>query len=129
LNALTSPHAFLGGNVALYDAHRWQAERALALVALSLCCETVITLPDATRAVTQTSTGASGKDFLGYTASIHLESELRCGLARLAAEGLVRELDGVRFAYDPAALRTALMQLRDHTVAGRNSIGAPGTIV
>lgn len=108
LSALTSAHAFLGGNVALYDAHRRLAERAVALLALSLRRETVITLGNAIVAVTHASDGAIGKDYLGHTAGAHLVSVMHNGLARLAAEGIVKDLDGTCFEPDPAALRAAI---------------------
>ena len=87
LNALTSPHSFLGGNVTLYSVHRRRAEYALALLALSLHDDTVITLADAIIVGTEHTDGARGKDFMGYTSGPHLYGALNRSLAHLAAEG------------------------------------------
>ncbi|GAA1272558.1 hypothetical protein GCM10009609_39630 [Pseudonocardia aurantiaca] len=84
LNALTSPHAFLGGNVRLCSEHRQRAERGLALLALSLHPHAVVTLADAARALIEVPCGASGKDYLGYLPDSRLHSALASGLARFA---------------------------------------------
>jgi hypothetical protein len=88
----------------------------------------VITLADAVAAVTLASTGARGKDFLGYTASPHLESVLHSGLARLATEGIVSELGGARFAHDPTTLPATLAQLRTQAVAQDEPTDGPETM-
>jgi hypothetical protein len=128
LNALTSPHAFLGGSVTRYDEHRRQAERALGLLALGLHDDTVITLPGALAVVTEHPNGAQGKDFLGYVPGPHLYGILHRALAGLAAEGVVRDLDGTRFGYDPTAVQAALLHLRAFSVAERDQASTPGTM-
>ena len=128
LNALTSPHSFLGGNVTLYDQHRRHAEQALALLALSLHGDSMITLADAVAVVTEHAEGARGEDFLGYAPGPHLQSVLHRGLARLRDAETVREVDRSRFECDPAALPAALARHRAQAVAGRGSAGAPGTM-
>lgn len=117
LNAGTSPHIFLGGDIALYYEHRCRAERGLALLALSLHTSgatslAATTLADAAAALTETPCGASGKDFLGYVPGVSLRSVLRCGLARLVGDGIVSDVDGVRIEYDPADIRAAIVRLR-----------------
>lgn len=112
LNALTSPHTFLGGNVTRYDEHHRHAEHALALLALALRDNTVTTLADAIAVVTEHPGGARGDDFLGYTPGPHLYGVLNRGLAHLAADGVVRDLDGTRFGCDLATVRAALKQRR-----------------
>lgn len=119
LNALTSPHTFLGGDIALYRDHRRRAERAVALLALVLHGTSVITLVDAMAAVSDHSSGARGKDFLGYSHSPHLYSTLAGGLAELAADGVVEDIDGQVFQYTRAALAAELRQLRAHIVTER----------
>lgn len=106
LNALTSPHAFLGGAIERYDAHRRDAERAVALLALALHPDAVITAPEAAQHLVQHADGARGEDFLGYQPGPHVDTVLRRGFARLAGEGLVRDLDGQRFTFDPTAVAT-----------------------
>ncbi|NDL60195.1 hypothetical protein [Phytoactinopolyspora mesophila] len=112
LNALTSPHSFLGGNVALYEKHRQAAERAVAMLALSLHHGQVITLSSAVAAITLGPDGASKKDYLGYAANTYLISVLHRGLAQLAAEGIVRDVDGSCFTLDQAVLHAVITALR-----------------
>lgn len=128
LNALTSPHTFLGGNVALYDQHRRQAEYALGLLALSLHHGDVLSLDDAIAVVTEHPEGARGEDFLGYQLGPHLHGVLSRGLSYLAANGVLRDLDGIRFSGDPATVRAAVAQLRDVPMAERGPANTPGTI-
>lgn len=129
LNALTSPHTFLGGDTSLYEDHRRRAERALALLALALHDKALITLPTAVRALTEGPDGARGKDFLGYDPGPHMFSVLHCGLAQFAVEGIVRDLDGTRFGHDPAARRAVIAQLRMQNAAERDPARGPGTMV
>jgi arginyl-tRNA synthetase len=128
LNALTSPHAFLGGHVTLYHRHRRRAEYALGLLALSLHHGEVLSLDDAIAVVTEHAEGARGEDFLGYTPGPHLYGVLNQGLSYLAANGVVRDLDGIRFSGDAATIRAAVAQLRDLPMAERGPANTPGTI-
>jgi hypothetical protein len=105
LNALTSPHTFLGGAIERYEEHRRYAERAVALLALTLHHDTVIRVPEAAQHLAQHTDGACGEDFLGYQPGPHLDTVLRRGLATLAGNGLVRDLDGQRFAFESAAIK------------------------
>ncbi|GDY31815.1 nucleotidyltransferase domain-containing protein [Gandjariella thermophila] len=113
LNALTSPHVFLGGDAITYRRHRERAEHAVALLAITLLGEaTSITLDETITAVTIGPQQATGEDFLGYTPNRHLAATLRRGLARLARHGILRHLDGTRFEPDYGACLTAIEQLR-----------------
>ncbi|MFD4461477.1 hypothetical protein [Nocardia sp. NPDC058480] len=97
LNALTSEHMFLGGNVGRYRADRSRAEQAVAVLAISMLATPEITVPRAVQALTCAPDGAHGKDFLGYTRSAHLCSTVQSGLASLVARDLVEVIDGARF--------------------------------
>lgn len=116
LNALTSPHVFLGGTIRRYDDHRRRAEQAVALLALSLHNDSTITLIDAVAVLTVHADGAVGEDFLGYRPGPHLYGVLQRGLARLADQGILRDRDGQRFECDTAAVRDALARLRTQPV-------------
>ncbi|MFD3592925.1 hypothetical protein ACFWU5_09365 [Nocardia sp. NPDC058640] len=97
LNALTSEHVFLGGNVSRYRADRARAEQAVAVLAISMLATPEITVPRAVRALTGVAGGAQGKDFLGYTHPARLWSTVQSGLASLVARNLVEVVDGARF--------------------------------
>lgn len=98
LNALTSEHVFLGGSVRRYRADRSRAERALAVLVMSMVApREFMTVPEAVQALTRAPDGAEGKDFLGYTPSAHLCSTLQSGLASLIDRNIVETVDGVRF--------------------------------
>lgn len=113
LNALTSPHVFLGGDAATYTEHRERAEYALGLVAVALSGDaTSLTLDEAMTAVTIGPQQTTGEDFLGYTPNGHLRSTLGRGLARLAQDNILRQVDGHRFEPDHSACRAAIRQLR-----------------
>ncbi|MDN2495926.1 hypothetical protein FHY52_04330 [Nocardia nova] len=93
LNALTSPHIFLGGNTTRYRVHQREAEAALARLALALVSDTVVSMADISRAVVGCAS-AAGKDFLGYDDGAHLRSTLARGLGELVAEGSVSDIGG-----------------------------------
>lgn len=112
LNALTSPHAFLGGNITRYDDHCRRAEQAVALLALSLHSAVAITLGEAIAVLTEHVDGAGGEDFLGYRPGPHLYGVLQRGLARLADKGIVRNRDGYRFECETTVVKDALVRLR-----------------
>ncbi|WP_040801328.1 hypothetical protein [Nocardia higoensis] len=97
LNALTSEHAFLGGNVRRYRADRSRAETSLALLVVSMLGTTELTVLDAVRVLTRSPDGAWGKDFLGYTPTAYLCSAVEAGLSSLADQNVVEVVDGTRF--------------------------------
>lgn len=97
LNALTSEHVFLGGNVSRYRADRSRAEQAVAVLAISMLATPEITVAHAVRALTGMPGGAKGKDFLGYTHIARLCSTVQSGLASLVARNMVEVVDGARF--------------------------------
>ncbi|WP_227999081.1 nucleotidyltransferase domain-containing protein [Nocardia australiensis] len=110
LNALTSPHVFLGGDVLSYEDHRHRAVRALALLALGLHAGSPISIGDALTAVTVGPSGSVGEDFLGYHPSAQLHSTLRHGLAGLVTEGIISEIDSTHFQQDPDRTLSAIKQ-------------------
>src|SRR5205085_4181351 len=84
LNALSTPHMFLGGNINLYQRHCSSADRAVALVALSLLDSCALcTAVAAVAALVTAADGATGKDYLGYTRVPALCSTVHPGLRRL----------------------------------------------
>jgi arginyl-tRNA synthetase len=118
-NALTSPHAFLGGDSHTYRRHRHAAERSLALLALSLTPpETrrgvIVALSTLAAALTSGPDDAAGEDYLGYTDHDHLLSTLTRGLGQLACDGINRDIvheDTARYLCDRTALRAAVRDL------------------
>ena len=97
-NALTSPHVWLGGNLALYQRHRGRADRSLGLLALALLDPAEsFTTAQAVAVLTHDPAGAAGKDYLGYASGAAVYSALRHGLSRLAGERAVTAIDGARY--------------------------------
>ncbi|MGW2207447.1 hypothetical protein [Streptomyces sp. NPDC001774] len=90
LNALTTPHVFLTGDVHAYRRHVSDAERGAALLALRITGAGKITLATAEGALLSSVNGLTEKHFLGYRHESHLHAVLRRGLAHLAHEDLVR---------------------------------------
>jgi len=114
LNALTTPHVFLGGHLDLYRRHCATAERAMTLLALSLLDSlAAFTVADAVAALATATDGATGEDFLGYTPNPGLYSTVHRGLARLITEQIVSTTDGVRFHQHRARRRALLARLLD----------------
>ncbi|WP_034271277.1 nucleotidyltransferase domain-containing protein [Haloechinothrix halophila] len=113
LNALTSPHVFLGGPTAIYAAHRKRAEQSLVRLAMSLLSHPAsFTIEDAAAAVLHGPGQATGQDFLGYTRDDHLYTTLRRGVAHLVQCALLQPLDHDRFAPDQGTCRAAITQRR-----------------
>lgn len=110
LNALTSPHTFLGGDIDRYASHRRDAERAVALLAMTLHDDsnTIIDVPTAAQLLTQHADGTRGEDFLGYQPGPHLDTIAHRGLTQLANQGLVAPLDDRRFAYNSTILAATI---------------------
>ncbi|MFC8044706.1 hypothetical protein [Nocardia sp. NPDC057353] len=84
LNALTSAHLFLGGNVHRYRVDSARAERALILLVSSMLGTEAFGVYDAVQALTHGPDGTQGKDFLGYHRNARLYATVRAGLARLS---------------------------------------------
>jgi predicted nucleotidyltransferase len=104
VNALTSPHIFLGSDASRYRDQRTRAERTVALVALSLLDDwDTLAVPDAVAAlITDPDSGRSGEDFLGYTSADGplLYGLLHAGFADLATDHVLRTLNGSTFQQD-----------------------------
>lgn len=89
-NVLTTPHVFLGGDVAAYRQHTARAERSAALLALAFRAPKATTPEQAVAALWRSPGGAEGKDFLGYLHAAHLHCVLNRGFADLCATGTAR---------------------------------------
>ncbi|MEU2115119.1 nucleotidyltransferase domain-containing protein [Streptomyces sp. NPDC016459] len=89
LNALTSPHVFLTGDIQTYRRHVAAAERGCALLALRITGAGRLTLVTALRALLSSAEGLTEKHFLGYRHEPHLHAVLRRGFAHLAHDGQV----------------------------------------
>lgn len=126
LNALTTPHMFLGGAIDLYRRHCAGADRAVALVALSLLDSSVaVTMADAVAALVTAADGSTGEDFLGYDQGPAVYSTVHRGLAHLIGDHVVWTVDGVCFHQD-SQRRRALVAGLGRPDAKRSS--GPGTI-
>ncbi|MGW8357691.1 hypothetical protein [Streptomyces wedmorensis] len=86
LNALTTPHVFLAGDVHTFRRHVAAAERGAALLALRITGAGKIPLARAASALLSSPEGLTEKQFLGYRHETHLHAVLRRGLAHLAQE-------------------------------------------
>jgi arginyl-tRNA synthetase len=104
LNALTSPHIFLGGDVKRYREHQAQASRAVALLALSLAGEAEsMSVTHLVRVlISDPGSGSRGEDYLGYvpTDVPTLHSRVQCGLTDLNEVETAHAVDGPS---DPSA--------------------------
>ncbi|MER7516059.1 hypothetical protein [Streptomyces sp. NPDC126499] len=89
LNALTTPHVFLTGDIDLYRRQTADAERGCALLALRIAAARKTTLGQATDALLSSPEGLTGKHFLGYRPGPHLYAVVRRGMAHLEREHLV----------------------------------------
>ncbi|MDG4765118.1 nucleotidyltransferase domain-containing protein [Solwaraspora sp. WMMD406] len=116
-NALTSAHAFLGGNLNLYQHHRAQACRSLALLALALLDPVSSFTATQVVAVLTHGYGTAGKDYLGYTGDATLYSALQQGLIHLAAEQAVTVVDGTHYRAHPQVCRQLVATLTGSTPA------------
>lgn len=113
LNALTSPHVFLGGDLDRFAEDTAHARRALAVVAVSLHADQdVVAAPQAIDVlVTDPRTGATGQAYLGYTGADvpGLYGLVQLGFADLTRAGALRSIDGTRFAHCRNVRRTLLL--------------------
>jgi arginyl-tRNA synthetase len=126
LNALSSPHVFLGGDVARYRRDGLHADRAVALVALSLLDPSPrITVAAAVNALVGNPDHAAGEDFLGYASGPALHSTVQRGLAHLVPDRVVSPVDGAHFVQDHDRRRRSITDLH-----GPGSLPAsrPGTM-
>ncbi|MFJ2060355.1 hypothetical protein ACIOMM_31070 [Streptomyces sp. NPDC087908] len=89
LNALTTPHVFLTGDVHGYRRHVAAAERGAALLALRITGAGKIPLARAAHALLSSPEGLTEKRFLGYRHETHLHAVLHRGLLHLVQEGQV----------------------------------------
>lgn len=112
LNTLSSEHVFLGGDVQRYRSDRYRAEQGIARLAVSIIDSHSITISDAVAALSRSTTGACGKDFLGYTPTAHLRSVVEIGVAALVAAGDLEVLPGSRVR------PTARAHLESHAYTG-----------
>lgn len=90
LNALTTPHIFLTGDVHRYRKHVTLAERGCALLALHLTQVEKPPVSELLQALLSSPEGQTGKLFLGYRPGPHLHAVLRRGLGHLEHDGLIR---------------------------------------
>jgi hypothetical protein len=111
LNALTTPHVFLGGDLTAYRRHTQDAETGVALLALALLDQGRFRIADAVAVLLEGPEGARGQDWLGYQPGPHLLSLLHRGMAALAERGIVGVLDGGHLAQDRALRRAAVARL------------------
>lgn len=112
LNALTTPHVFLGGNVGLYQRHCASADRAVVLLGLSvLDPRTTFEVADVVAALVTAADGATGEDFLGYIRGPALHSTVHRGLAHLINEEVVSTAEGRRFRQRPERRRALVAAL------------------
>ncbi|MFF2040886.1 hypothetical protein ACFVVX_10690 [Kitasatospora sp. NPDC058170] len=123
LNALTVPHVFLGGDVALYEHHRTRAERATALLALALLGDREeTTVGDAVAVLRGDPAGPHGEDFLGHTERAGrapaLFSALQRALGALEREGVISTCDGVLIRQYADRRRALLRELVSPAVGG-----------
>lgn len=126
LNALTTPHVFLGGDVARYRRNCVTADRTVTLVALALLDPaTLFTVADAIRVLVYGSGGVTGEDFLGYTHGPQLHGALHRGLAHLVSERAVDVVDGATFRQWPEQRCRLLAALLPPT---SGPVAEPGTL-
>jgi hypothetical protein len=113
LDALSTPHVFLGGDLSLYRRHCAAADRAATLVALTLLeAHREFSVGDAVDALTCAPSGEAGADFLGYQAGPALHSTIQRGLADLITGGVVHTIDGATFVQDQQRRLHMIMALR-----------------
>lgn len=114
VNALTSPHIFLGGDTGPYRKYRACAARTVALIALSLLDDAeTLAVTDAVTALISDVGGATGEDFLGYTeADVPLlYGLLQAAFADLTTFHVLHPLDGASFRHDQAARRLLVTRI------------------
>lgn len=94
LGALTGPHMFLCGDLTRYRRDQDSVVRAVAvLVSAMLADKPTVTCADVRAALLTHSSGAAGKDHLGYRPGPDLEHLARSVVAELAALRVVVRFD------------------------------------
>jgi hypothetical protein len=114
VNALTSPHVFLGGDIDRYPKYQARAACTAALVALSLLDDKhTLVVPDAVTALISDASGATGEDYLGYTEADRplLYGLLQAAFAHLASHRVLQPLDGASFRHDQEARRALILRM------------------
>ncbi|WP_100445848.1 nucleotidyltransferase domain-containing protein [Glycomyces xiaoerkulensis] len=95
LGALTGPHLFLSGHLHRYRRDQHAAVRAIAVLAsVMLAHKQTITCDDIRSALLVHSSGAAGKDHLGYQPGAHLEHLARSIVAELLGLGVLSQVGG-----------------------------------
>lgn len=109
LGALTGPHLFLSGHLHRYRRDAHAAARAIAvLVSAMLAHKQTITCDDARSALLMHSSGATGKDHLGYQPGVHLEHLARSLVAELLGLGILARAGGGEFNHQRPATSNLL---------------------
>lgn len=104
VNALTSPHLFLGGDAGRYRTYQARAARTAALVALSLLDESdALAVTDAVAVLIGDAGGVTGEDFLGYAEADAplLYGLLQAAFADLTTRRILHPLDGPHPVHSP----------------------------
>lgn len=113
VNALTSPHIFLGGDIGLYRKYQARAARTVALVALSFLddAETLV-VSDVVTALISDASGATGEHYLGYAEADRplLYGLLQAAFLHLTSHHVLSPLDGASFQHDQAARRVLIIR-------------------
>jgi arginyl-tRNA synthetase len=112
LNAVSTGHVFLAGNLTSYRRHRARTDLALGLLTTGLLADhDSFTVADALTALTCGRGGEVGKDHLGYLPDPALYSALRRALAEAALSQMITDEDGHRFTQHHARRRALLAAL------------------
>lgn len=112
LNAVSTGHVFLAGNLTSYRRHRARADLALGLLTTGLLADRdSFTVADALTALTCGPSGEVGKDHLGYLPGPALYSALRRALAEATLAHVITDEDGHRYTQHHARRRALLAAL------------------
>jgi predicted nucleotidyltransferase len=112
LNAVSTGHVFLAGNLTSYRRHRARADLALGLLTAALLADNdSFTVADALTALTRAPGGEVGEDHLGYLPGPALYSALRRALAEATLAQVITDENGHRFTQHHARRRTLLAAL------------------
>lgn len=118
LNAFTSPHTFLTGDVVAYGGWHFEAHRALCLLGLDLVDElgAFTTADIVERLVRDPATGATGEDWLGYddADAPHVYGTIAMALPDLISDGVVAYSNGTAWRQNDRARRSAILTVSAH---------------
>jgi len=96
LNALTSPHIFVGGDWRAYMQMKMLAQKTMTIVAVALLDQHEMAIPELITALKWSDTGQGGEDHLGYKVKRGVDEALwetlSTGLDALIKEGWVEPL-------------------------------------